>query len=98
MPPITSRLEIRLACEYGSMFITSATPPPCIVFADERQVTEFQSSLDFSRQTLGEYAIELQDAAMQALLAARDKASRGGARITARAASASLTDQTVGYV
>jgi len=88
IPPITSALEARLARDYGSIFITTATPPPCIVFRDEQQVREFQSSVAISQHTLGEYPIELQTVAMEALIAAAEQASRDGVSITARAADA----------
>ena len=86
IPPVASPLEARLVRDYGSIFVTTATPPPCIVFRDEKQVSDFQSSGAISRHTLGEYAIELQTVAMQALVAAAEQASRDGASITARAA------------
>ena len=88
IPPITSLLDIRLAREYGSIFITTATPPPCIVFQDEQQVRDFQSSLAISRHTLSDHPIELQTLAMEALIAAAEQASQGGTSITARAADA----------
>jgi hypothetical protein len=98
LPPITSPLEARLARDYGSIFVTTAMPPPCIAFRDEQQVREFQSSVAISRHALGEYAIELQTVAMQALVAAVEDASRSGASITARAADAGRRsyDDTVG--
>lgn len=88
IPEITSALEARLGRDYGSIFITTATPPPCIVFRDDQQVRDFQSSVAISRHTLGEYTIELQAVAMEALVAAAGQASRSGASITARAADA----------
>jgi hypothetical protein len=88
IPPVTSPLEARLARDYGSIFVTIATPPPCIVFRDEQQVREFQSSVAISRHALGEHTIELQTVAMQALVAAVEDASRSDASITARAADA----------
>src|SRR5262252_3694532 len=88
IPPPTSRLDTRLARDYGSIFITTATPPPRIVFQDERQVLDFQSSLAISRHTMGDHPIELQTPAMEALIAAAEQASHGGTSITARAADA----------
>jgi hypothetical protein len=88
IPPITSALERRLASEYGSIFATAATAPPCLVFKDERQVIEFQSGLVVSRHSVGEYAMELQSVAMEALIAAVEEACRRGASISARAADA----------
>jgi len=88
MPPITSPLEARLAHDYGAIFITTATPPPYIVFPDEQQVVEFQSGLNVSRRTFGEYEIELQSVAIEALAAAAEEASRRGSSISARAADA----------
>jgi hypothetical protein len=88
IPPITSRIEARLGRDYGSIFITTATPPPCIVFLDEQQVSDFQSSVAISQRTLGEHSIELQTGAMDALVAAAERASRSGSSLTARAADA----------
>jgi hypothetical protein len=76
----------RLLAEYGAVFVTRATPPPTILFADAQEVNEFQRSVSRQRARVGDYEVELQSAALEALLvAAADVAGRGGA-LSARAA------------
>ena len=82
---ILSPVELRLFAEYGGIFITKATPPPKIIFADAAEVESFQQTLDRSRARIGEFDIELQSEAIDALLlAASDIAEKGGS-ITPRA-------------
>src|SRR5215831_1888617 len=70
MPPIQSPLEARLMAEYGAIFVTSAVPPPKIIFADESDVSSFQASLDTLTHLFGEHEIRLQAQAMAALKSA----------------------------
>jgi hypothetical protein len=81
-----SRLEARLAAEYGAVFVTTAVPPPKVVFADEADALAFQSSLDTLKLAFGPYEIELQAEAMKALQAARSEAADIGVRISPRSA------------
>lgn len=82
----TSPVELRLLQEYGAMFLTTATPPPGIVFANESEVLSFQRSLATGRALIGEYEIELQAMAIDALLQAQVEAEKRGSRFTPRAA------------
>ncbi|HXU37999.1 MAG TPA: hypothetical protein VN937_16670 [Blastocatellia bacterium] len=83
---LSSPVERRLFAEYGAIFITTAMPPPKIMFDDPRDVNEFQALLPVDRAFFGNYEIELQAKALGALVAASaEMASRGGS-ITARAA------------
>lgn len=85
---LATSVEKRLFAEYGAIFITTAVPPPRIIFADSIEVDEFQASLPASRAFFGDHEIELQTEALNALAeAASEMACRGGA-ITARAADA----------
>src|SRR5437868_9725094 len=79
-------VEKRLFAEYGAIFVTRATPPPAILFADAAQVESFQAALPISKAQLGEYEIELQAEAMAQLLAAVAEAERRGLSLTPRAA------------
>ncbi|MEW6125435.1 MAG: hypothetical protein AB1757_00105 [Acidobacteriota bacterium] len=83
-----SPVEKRLFAEYGAIFITRATPPPTIIFTDADAVDNFQITLDTRKATFGEYEIELQREACDALLAAAYEAAQTGLTISARAADA----------
>ncbi len=82
---VSSRVERRLFSEYGAMFTTVATPPPGVVFADALEVDQFQASLKVRRARIGDFEIELQSEAMEALRAAAEEISAENDRITARA-------------
>jgi hypothetical protein len=76
----------RLLSEYGAMFVASdavAVPPVC-VFRDEREVSRFQRLAGSRAADFDGVAIELQPAALDALLGARDDARREGLGITPR--------------
>jgi hypothetical protein len=78
-------VERRLLAEYGSVFVAkNVRPPTKIVFEDEGDVTRFQGSLDISRETLGAFEIELQSAAMEALMDAVEEAGTVGKSISPR--------------
>jgi hypothetical protein len=83
---LSSPVETRLFAEYGAIFITTAIPPPKIIFDDPRDVTEFQALLPVDRAFFGDYEIELQAKALVALVAASDEMSGRASSITARAA------------
>jgi hypothetical protein len=84
----SSKTGRRLLAEYGAVLVTTATPPPKIVFADEDEVERFQSSVEIARQKIGEFEIELQPAAMAALVDAVNEAAMTGLSITPRSADA----------
>jgi hypothetical protein len=84
----SSAVEKRLFAEYGAIFLTRATPPPKIIFNDSAEVEEFQSTLVTRAAILGDYLIELQSEAMDALLRAAEEIESEGGRITARAEDA----------
>jgi hypothetical protein len=68
------------------MFIATRNvlPPPLCVFKNEAEVASFQSNAKSSAERIGGSTIELQPAAMRALLEARDEAIKGGLNITPR--------------
>ncbi len=79
LPPTVnarSDVEMLLLREYGSVFIArgGATPPPKIVFADQAEVIEFQTIVEIRSAVIGDFELELQAAAMEGLLAAKEEA------------------------
>jgi hypothetical protein len=83
---LTSPVEKRLFVEYGAAFVTKATPPPTIIFADAADVETFQSGLRITAAKIGEHEMELQTQAMTALLAAAEEIEKRGLTLTPRAA------------
>ncbi len=88
----------RVLEDYGAMFLATekVLPPPVCVFTSEQDVRKFQNEAGFTLASVGGDEIELQPAAMEALLAAREEARRSGLDITPRggseAARRSFTD------
>lgn len=76
----------RVLHDYGAMFVgsTDILPPPLCVFTSEEQVAEFQAAAGVAPAAIGDAVIELQPAAMAALLAARKVALAEGLNITPR--------------
>jgi len=76
----------RVLHDYGAMFVGSENilPPPLCVFSSEEQVSEFQDAAGVGSATIGDETIELQPAAMDALLKARAQAKTEGLDITPR--------------
>jgi hypothetical protein len=76
----------RVLHDYGAMFVGSQSvlPPPVCIFTSEDQVTEFQEAAGRASATIDDATIELQPAAMEALLRARSKAQAEGLAITPR--------------
>lgn len=76
----------RVLHDYGAMFVGTKDilPPPVCVFTSERDVTEFQSRAGTASAKIGDDFIELQPAAMSALLQARAAARAEGLDITPR--------------
>lgn len=84
--PINDVVARRILEEYGAIFLAfkKVTPPPVCVFATEEQVTRFQEAAGFTTETIADAEIELQPAAMKALLKARAKAQEENLDITPR--------------
>jgi len=76
----------RVLHDYGAMFVGASNilPPPLCVFASEEQVAEFQNAAGVAAATIGDATIELQPAAIDALLQARAQAHAEGLDITPR--------------
>ena len=79
----------RLLEEYGAMFVASESvrPPPVCMFTSEAEVLKYQNEAKFSTAMIGGTQIQLQPAAMAALLEARREANRQGLDITPRGGS-----------
>ena len=84
----TNDAESLLLREYGSVYVArgGATPPNRIVFRDEADVTAFQAGLKRSSENIGGTTVELQAAAMKALLEARAEAQKNRSSISPRGA------------
>ena len=84
--PDDDHVARRVLHDYGAMFVggQNILPPPVCVFTSEDQVSQFQQAADRVAATIGDAAIELQPAAMQALLRAREIARAEGLAITPR--------------
>lgn len=82
---IVSPVELRLFAEYGAVFATAAVAPPTIIFADAGQVEQFQATLEKRRAVVGAHEIDLQSAAMSALLGAAEEIDPAEGRVEARA-------------
>jgi hypothetical protein len=76
----------RVLEDYGAMFLAheAVLPPPVCMFANEEDVANFQDEAGKKAAAIGGTTIELQPAAMDALLAARGEARKAGLDITPR--------------
>lgn len=90
----TDAVGKRILMEYGAVLVArgGAKPPREVIFHDASAVASFQSSLKSSRETIGPIAVELQEPAMRALLAAIAEASKSGLSITPRGVDAAKRD------
>lgn len=84
--PTDDHVARRVLHDYGAMFIGAEDilPPPLCVFSSEEQVTRFQKAAGRAAATIGDAVIELQPAAMSALLKARAIARAEGLDISPR--------------
>ena len=95
---VASEVEARLLAEYGAIFLTTATPPPSIIFRNSAEVEQFQSTLQTRVSRFAEHEMELQADAMDALTAAAAELRASGATLSPRAADSGRRtyDDTVG--
>jgi hypothetical protein len=86
--PAGDTLTRRVLEEYGAMFVAEgvALPDTC-VFESEEAVERFQRAAGWRAEVLDGALIELQPAAMEALLGAREEAAYSGLRVTPRGGS-----------
>lgn len=74
----------RMLKEYGAVFVSGATPPKTVVFKDEVEVRQFQSSVESTKGVVSGMLIELQSSAMQKLKVAIAEAEQSNLSITPR--------------
>jgi hypothetical protein len=86
--PAGDTLTRRVLEEYGSMFVAEgvALPEAC-VFESEESVERFQRAAGWRAEVLDGTTVELQPAAMEALVAALEEAAYAGLRVTPRGGS-----------
>ncbi|HEX8723348.1 MAG TPA: hypothetical protein VF736_22210 [Pyrinomonadaceae bacterium] len=85
------RVARRILNEYGAVFVAAreVLPPPVCIFEGAAEVETFQAAARAAREEVGGVYVELQPAAMRALLAARAEAQAAGLDITPRDGSES---------
>src|SRR5215203_3448630 len=66
-------VQTRVLADYGAVFVArgGAVPPPTVLFSSDEETNAWQASVPTRRERLGQYTVELQAPAMEALLAAR---------------------------
>jgi hypothetical protein len=79
-------VSLRILTEYGAVFVAGegVLPPPVCVFSNAEEVASFQTEARALAANVGGVSVELQPAAMRALLAAREEAQASGLDITPR--------------
>src|SRR6185369_9083779 len=84
--PPDDDVACRVLHDYGAMLLGAKNilPPPLCVFTSEDEVSQFQNAAGWSSGKFGDAMIELQPAAMSALLRAREVAQAEGLDITPR--------------
>jgi hypothetical protein len=84
--PEDDQVARRVLHDYGAMFVGNdqILPPPLCVFTSEDEVERFQKEAGWTAGVIGEAVIELQPAAMTALLRAREIAHAEGLEISPR--------------
>lgn len=84
--PSDDAIAQRVLRDYGAIHVASKDilAPPLCVFTSEDAVTRFQKAAGWATAKIDDYVIELQPAAMTALLRARSVALSEGLNITAR--------------
>ena len=84
--PADNPIAQRVLHDYGAMFVggKDILPPPVCVFTSQEGVAEFQKTAGWAAAKIGEDTVELQPAAMTALLKARGNALGEGLNITPR--------------
>jgi hypothetical protein len=78
----------RMLAEYGAMFVAEGVRlPPVCLFEDEEEVERFQREAGWRAEVIDGARVELQPAAMEALVRARAEAASAGLDITPRGGS-----------
>src|SRR2546423_6353480 len=86
--PAGDRVARRVVEEYGAMFVAEGVRlPAACLFESEEEVTSFQREAGWRAEDLSGATVELQPAAMEALLRAREDVRADGLDITPRGGS-----------
>lgn len=91
LPDDKDEVGMRVLADYGAMFVArgGVVAPPVVVFKDEAAVNGWQTSVKSARMDMGGIPVELQAAAMTALMEARDEAQKANLTISPRSKDAS---------
>jgi hypothetical protein len=86
--------QARLLATYGAVLVAAddVVVPPTCRFADATAVGAYQAGVASRVERIGGFDVRLQDAALDALLAARSELRKGGKDLTPRAADAAWRD------
>lgn len=84
----------RLLKDYGAMFVArgGTVVPPKIVFENDAECADWQNRIQVRREVFGSINVELQTAAMTALINARDELRARNLTVTARGTWAARRD------
>ena len=86
--PADDAVARRVLEEYGAMFVAEGVSlPPTCVFGSEEEVERFQREAGWRAEKWDGATVELQPAAMGALVGAREEARAAGLRLTPRGGS-----------
>ncbi len=88
------KITMRILSDYGAVFLTEAVTPPYIIFPDEEAVTKWQNSVNTERKTISAINIQLQSAAMKALIEAQVAAQKEGLNISPDGTTAATRSYT----
>ena len=94
LPAADDAVAIRLLKDYGAMFVArgGAVPPPKIRFENGAECADWQSRIPVRRENFGGINVELQTAAMTALINAREELRARNLTVTARGTWAARRD------
>jgi len=86
--PADDAVARRVLEEYGAMFVAEGVSlPPTCVFGSEEEVERFQREAEWRAEKWDGATVELQPAAMGALVGAREETRAAGLRLTPRGGS-----------
>ena len=94
LPAAGDAVANRLLKDYGAMFVArgGVVPPPKIRFENSAECADWQSRIEVRREDFGGVNVELQTAAMEALIGAREELRARNLTVTARGTWAARRD------
>ncbi len=89
-PVSGDQVSRRIYADYGAVLKAQngSIPPPTMIFADENDCANWQSTVQVQTENIGGISIQLQSAAMKDLQLARAEAKQNGVDITPRGSDA----------